>query len=155
MSKITIISVGRIKTPFWREAAEHYRKRLENGNQIREIRVKDADPSLPPAKKNAQEGARILEALPAGHEYICLDEKGKQMESKQLAALLETLSARSRPPCFIIGGAYGLSAEVLAAAHKKLSLSDMTFPHELAQVILLEQLFRADSILRKSGYHHE
>lgn len=150
-----MISVGRIKTPFWREAAAHYRARLERGHQLELCSVKDADSALPPEARMRQEGERILAALPAGATVICLDEHGTAQGSASFAHYLQKLWDDSRPPCFIIGGAYGLSEEVLARAQKKIALGPMTLPHELAQVLLWEQLFRADSILRKTGYHHE
>ena len=158
MQKCSLITVGKIKTAHWREAAENYRKKLRSSLRIEEIVLKDADSSLPAAERNQQEGRRILEAaaaLPAAALLICLDERGSALSSKELAALLEKCALESRHPCFIIGGAYGLSEEVQKAAHKKISLSALTFTHELAQVILWEQLYRADSILRGTGYHHD
>lgn len=155
MVKIYVISVGRIKTPFWRDAVAHYRARLERGYQLEFFSVKDADASLPLDVRIKQEGERILAALPAGASIICLDEHGEAHGSVAFANYLKKLWDNSRPPCFIIGGSYGLAPEVLARAQKKLAFGPMTLPHELAQVLLWEQLFRADSILRKTGYHHE
>ena len=158
MQKCTLISVGKIKTAHWKEAAESYRKKLRSSLKVEETAVKDADPALAPAERNRQAGRRILDAayaLPSSACLICLDERGKSLTSKELAALLEKCALESRHPCFIIGGAYGLSEDVLKAAHRKISLSSLTFTHELAQVILWEQLYRADSILRGTGYHHD
>ena len=105
-------------------------------------------------RRGAREGEAILAALPAGYTLICLDAVGEQLDSPAFARRLETLWAEGRPPCFILGGAYGLHARVLERAHRRLSLGAMTFTHELAQALLWEQLFRADSILRRTGYHH-
>lgn len=154
MPKLYIISVGRIKTPFWRDAAAHYRARLARGYQLEEAVLKDADAALPAAERKRQEGERILAALPGAATLICLDEAGAAMPSQAFAAYLQGLWDAARPPCFIVGGAYGLAGEVLERAHKKLALGPMTLPHELAQVLLWEQLFRADAIIRKTGYHH-
>ncbi len=154
MNKAFFIYVGRIKTPHWLNAIEHYRSRLSKGWQLQELVVKDADPSLPVEARKTQEGERILAALPGGCTWICLDEHGQNPDSPIFAAYLNGLWDKAAPPCFIIGGAYGLSEAILKKAHKKLSLGAMTFPHELACVLLWEQLFRADCIIRKTGYHH-
>jgi 23S rRNA (pseudouridine1915-N3)-methyltransferase len=153
MYKAFLISVGRLKTPFWREAADFYRQRLRLW-RWGEIAVRDADPSLPPEERKKQEGERILTALPRGYARICLHEGGELLDSASFAAFLEGLRAGASPPCFILGGAYGLSGQVLEAADRILSLSPLTFPHELARVLLLEQVYRAESIAAGSGYHH-
>lgn len=155
MAKLYLISVGKIKTGFWREAAEHYRARLSRICRVEAIAVRDGAAALPPEERKQREGERILAALPAGAAWICLDERGQSLSSPALAAKLQKLWEASRPSCFIVGGAYGLAPEVLQKAHEKLSLGPLTLPHELAQVVLLEQLFRADAILRKTGYHHD
>lgn len=155
MSKIFVISVGKIKTTFWHEAVEHYRSRLSRGHQLEHIIVRDADSALAPEARKKQEGERILAALPPGAACICLDEHGEAKTSPAFAAYLQKLWDASRVPCFVVGGSYGLSPEVLQKAQKTLSFGPMTLPHELAQVVLWEQLFRADAILRKTGYHHE
>ncbi|MDL2285794.1 23S rRNA (pseudouridine(1915)-N(3))-methyltransferase RlmH [Desulfovibrio sp. OttesenSCG-928-F07] len=154
MNKAYLITVGRIKTAFWRDAAEHYRLRLSKGWALKETVVKDADSALPVTERQQQEGERILAALPAGCAVICLDEHGQSYSSVAFAGFLNTLWDKAMPPCFIIGGAYGLAENVLQRAHKKISFGPMTLPHELACVVLWEQLFRADCILRKTGYHH-
>lgn len=158
MAKCIILSVGKLKIPFWKEAAEYYRKKLRHTWKVEEIQVRDGEAALPPEERKRQEGARLLAALPpaaSGAVHICLDEYGKECSSKDLAELLRQCQLETRSPCFIVGGAYGLSAELLHCAHRRISLSRLTFTHELAQVLLWEQLYRADSILRNTGYHHE
>lgn len=155
MPKIYIVTVGRIKTKFWQDAALHYRLRLERAHQLDVAVIKDAASSLQAEARKKQEGARILDSMPSGATWVCLDEHGVSMTSKDFAAYVKKMWDSARPPCFIVGGSYGLSDEVLEKAHKKISFGPMTLPHELAQVMLWEQLFRADSILRKTGYHHE
>ena len=84
-----------------------------------------------------------------------LDEHGQKLSSPQLAALLRRLDQEARGrACFVVGGAWGLDDSVRQRAFKVLSLSDMTLPHELARVVLLEQIYRAECILRKVPYHH-
>lgn len=154
MNKLYIVSVGRVKTPFWQKAVSNYRDRLKRGYQITEQVIKDADVALPVEARKKQEGERIIAALPAAATWICLDQHGDSMTSVKFAEYLKLFWDKSRPACFIVGGAYGLSDEVLQKVPHKISFGPMTLPHELAQVVLWEQLFRADSILRRTGYHH-
>ncbi|MDR2504428.1 MAG: 23S rRNA (pseudouridine(1915)-N(3))-methyltransferase RlmH [Deltaproteobacteria bacterium] len=154
MHKAVLLCVGRLKTTFWKEAVALYRQRLRPRWRIQEINVRDSGPDLPPEAVRERDGAALLAALPAGHTHICLDERGTQFTSPELAEWLQKLWDASAPPCFIIGGPWGLTGRVLEAADLRLSLSRMTLPHELAHVLLWEQLFRADSILRRTGYHH-
>lgn len=147
--------MGKVKTPFWREAAEHYVKRLSRWRRVELTEVRDGDAALAPAARSAQEGQRLLAALGApGIATIALDEGGEALDSPALAALLRRLDEQALRPAFVIGGPFGLSPEVLAASPRRLSLSAMTWPHELARVLLLEQLYRAECILRKVPYHH-
>lgn len=157
MPPIHIIAVGRLREPHWKNAADAYAKRLKRGYALTETIIKDGDAALSPADRAAVEGERILQALggqSGGLTPVCLDENGETMSSVAFAALLRRWFDTAHTPCFIIGGAYGLSDAVRAKAVKTLSLSPMTFPHELARVLLLEQLYRADAILRNSPYHH-
>lgn len=155
MKQIRIIAVGKIREPFWAQAAGHYLKRLSHSMKVQEVIVKDGNARLSPDARSAEEGERILAALLPTDIPICMDEHGKTRTSVQFARFLEdAVLDGNRTPCFIIGGAFGLSAPVLEACRHKISLSPMTFTHEMARVLLLEQLYRADSILRGSPYHH-
>ncbi len=155
MKHIKLIAVGKIKEPFWADAVTHYRKRLGHSLKIQEVLVKDGNAKLPTAERNIEEGNRILAALSPADIPIGMDEHGKTYPSVRFAAFLEDLSLDgNRVPCFIIGGAFGLSPAVLTACRHTISLSPMTFTHEMARVLLYEQLYRADAILRGSPYHH-
>lgn len=157
MKKVTLITVGKIKTRHWLGAVEHYRKNLHNKLGVAQVTVKDGSPDLPPSARMRQEGERLLAALqslPGARQIFCLDEYGDTLDSRSLAALLDTCWLKAATPCFIIGGAYGLDETIRKSAAKLISLSRLTFTHELAQVIFWEQLFRADAIQRNSGYHH-
>ena len=101
----------------------------------------------------AAEGDQILSKLGAKEQVVLLDERGRQLTSKSLAARLSDWQSDARDLCFVIGGPDGLSPEVLAEASMKLSLSDLTFPHTLAKVMLVEQLYRAWTILKNHPYH--
>ncbi|ABB39088.1 SPOUT methyltransferase [Oleidesulfovibrio alaskensis G20] len=155
MRSIRIIAVGRLKTAHWKTAAEHYLTRLTRAFKVEETIIKDGNAALPPLERNAQEGARIVAALTPADLAVCMDETGRQFTSQQFSAFLTPMweNANLRP-CFIIGGAYGLSDEVRGKARHTMALSAMTFPHEMARVVLYEQLYRADAILRGTPYHH-
>ena len=155
MPQIHIIAVGRLREPHWKNAADAYQRRLQRGYDLTETIVKDGDASLVAADRTSIEGARILQAMKGNIMPVCLDEHGETMTSPQFARFLQQTIDAARTPCFIIGGAYGLDGSVKERAAKLLSLGPMTFPHELARVLLLEQLYRADSILRGRPYHHE
>lgn len=155
MRRIRFIWVGKLKKGWWQEAAGEYLRRIGPQLPCDEATVKDAPAHLDPEAKRVWEGERILEKL-GPHDFpVALDEHGKTMTSPALAKKLTAWTEDpATAPCFIVGGAYGLSDAVLAACRARLSLSPMTFPHELARVILLEQVYRALSIAKGSPYHH-
>lgn len=147
--------MGKLKTPFWKDAAAHYLTRIKRWRHLEYTEVRDGDAALPPDQRNALEGRRIVEALAPQDVALVLDERGQKLSSPQLAALLRRLDQEARGrACFVVGGAWGLDDIVRQRAFKVLSLSDMTLPHELARVVLLEQIYRAECILRKVPYHH-
>lgn len=150
-----LLSVGKLKIPFWKDAAAHYSRRINRWRRLECVEVRDGDPALPQDKRNELEGRRLLEALGPQDVPLVLDERGITLTSPELARLLQELDDRGMGrACFIIGGAYGLDEAVRRRAWKLVRLSSMTFPHELARVLLLEQLYRAECILRKVPYHH-
>lgn len=155
LKPLRLIAVGRLRTPHWIGAAEHYVTRNSRWRQFIETDVRDGNASLPILARNAIEGKEILAALNPEDIPICLDEHGKSMTTETFASFLQRLSENaSRRPCFIIGGAFGLAPDVLKAAAHVLALGPMTLPHELARVLLLEQIYRAESIIRGLPYHH-
>ena len=148
--------MGKIRTSFWREAVEHYAQRIRRWRPLDVTEVRDGDAALPAPRRNEQEARRLLEALSPQDTAIVLDERGASLTSPQLAALLQKLDQEaSGRPCFLIGGPFGLTDEVRGAARRMISLGPMTLPHELARVLLLEQLYRAECIARRIPYHHE
>ena len=155
LKQLHLISVGKPKAVHWRDAATHYLERLGYWRNVRESIIKDADASLPVSKRKSEEGKRILAAVSKEDIVICLDEHGKSMTSPQFSQFLDNLSSdQTRRPCFIIGGAFGLEREVLSQAKYTMALGPQTLPHELARVVLLEQIYRAECILRNTPYHH-
>jgi 23S rRNA (pseudouridine1915-N3)-methyltransferase len=108
-----------------------------------------------PAHQQRVEGERILAALRPGERVVALDERGKLLDSRQFAAQLGTWRDQgSRQVAFVVGGAYGLDPSVRERADLVLSLSPMTFPHQLVRLLFAEQLYRATAILQGSPYHH-
>jgi 23S rRNA (pseudouridine1915-N3)-methyltransferase len=101
-----------------------------------------------------QEGTELLRRIPEGLEVLALTRTGQGLTSRGLAEVLGEMATYGMPgAAFLVGGAYGLSSEVLARADRRFSLSRMTLPHELARLILVEQLYRAGTILRGEPYH--
>ena len=149
LKPLRIVAVGRLKTPFWKAAAEHYVERLVRWRAFTESIIKDGDPSLPIVDRNALEGKGILSALSASDIPVVLDERGKTFTSRQFSVFLERLSENaSRRPCF------RLDDSVKQAASHLIALGPLTMTHELARVVLFEQLYRAESLTRGLPYHH-
>lgn len=154
MYKIKIISVGKIKKSYWAEAISHYEKMLRPLMRIDVHHVKDC-PQAQPAERKKTECERILEKLHPKDKVLALHEKGVLMNSIEFATFLRPqLEDPQGECCFVVGGALGLSPELLGRAQTLLSLSPMTMPHELAQVVLYEQLFRATTIMANRTYHY-
>lgn len=119
------------------------------------LEIRDASSSLPADARKLQESQYILQQVTGKDLLIGLHEKGAIMTSPEFAAFLRNLDEKDqRRINFIIGGPFGLSAPLLEKCACKISLSAMTWPHELARVLLLEQIFRAECILRNYPYHH-
>lgn len=152
--KITLVAVGRMKEAHWREAAAEYLKRLGPYAAVEVVEVADRDVTRDEARALADEGSDVLRALPDGAHVIALEPGGRRMSSEQFADELgaHMLEGRSRV-AFVIGGAAGFAPVVLARADDRLSLGPMTLPHQLARVVLLEQVYRAFRILRGEPYH--
>ena len=152
--KITLIAVGRLKDRFWREAAEEYLKRLGPYANVRVVEIADRDSGRDEPRALAEEGADILRALPQGAHVIALEIGGQQRSSEGFSAHLDELALAGRSSvAFVIGGSVGLVSDVLARADERISLGPMTLPHNLARVVLLEQLYRAFRISRGEPYH--
>ena len=156
--KITIACVGKIKEKYFVDAIKEYSKRLSRYDKLEIVEV--SDEKAPEILSEAQmqivknkEGERLMKAI--GEAYtiaLCID--GKKLSSPDLAKLLSDKRVGGISHiCFVIGGSLGLSDEVIKRADYRLSFSDMTFPHQLMRVILLEQIYRAERILANEPYH--
>jgi 23S rRNA (pseudouridine1915-N3)-methyltransferase len=152
--RITLVCVGRLKERYWQEAAAEYLKRLTPYARVDVLEVPDRDVTADEDRALAAEAAAIARVLPDGAEVVTLDIGGKARSSEALAEWLEELGTRGRSHvAFVIGGAAGLHPDVLARADERMSLGPMTLPHQLARVVLLEQLYRAFRIIRGEPYH--
>ena len=156
MSKIGFIWVGKLKESFSKDGCALYWKKLSRFIKLEESMVKDGPSKLPNAERNKKEGEGILSKVKKGDVLIIMDEHGDRLTSRELAKRVQKWAdAPNQRPVFVIGGPFGLSDEVKAAARHKIRLSDMTLPHELARLLLLEQLYRAGTILKNMPYHHD
>ncbi len=157
--KISIISIGNIKEKYLKDAISEYTKRLSKWTRIEFLNASDEAICDNPSQKEIEiiknkEGEKILKMLPNNSYKIVLDLRGEMITSEGLAEkLLDVFSYNNSHICFIIGGSLGLSKAVIDKADYKLSFSKMTFPHQLMQVILLEQIYRAFKINNNEAYH--
>ena len=150
-----MIVVGKTKGVL-AEAVHDYEGRARRYWKLSVTEVPAGGPgaSAQAARVREAEAERILERISDGLEVIALTRVGDTMGSRELASYLAELGTRSAPGvCFVVGGAYGLDDRVLRRARRKLSLSDLTLPHEMARLVLAEQLYRAGTIVRGEPYH--
>ena len=154
-----VIAVGKLGEAYLRQAAEEYEKRLKaycrlTVTQIPEYRLPDAPSPAQIQRGLEEEGHAILEKLPRGAFSVALCVEGRQLSSPELARRLEELkSAGESRAAFLIGGSWGLDEAVKKKCRLLLSMSSMTFPHQLARIMLLEQLYRAFTISAGQKYH--
>ena len=147
-----LLAVGRLR-PSYREACDDYLRRLGRSVKVTEVEVKEAS-RAPTTNARREEEARWLQArMPGGATVVALAREGSAWTSEELAARLEGWRVAARPVAFIIGGSHGLAPALLASAAVPWSLGPLTLPHELARVIVVEQLYRAFTILRGEPYH--
>lgn len=156
---ISIICVGKLKERYWSDAVSEYSKRLKSYCNLEIVELKEA--RLPdkagPAEEQAvkeAEGEEILKKIRDGVYVVTLEVKGKMLSSPKLAEKMEKLAVDGVSHiAFVIGGSLGLSEAVSCRADFKLSFSEMTFPHQMMRVILLEQVYRSFKIIRNETYH--
>ncbi len=159
MINLNIICVGRLKEQYLRDASAEYIKRMQTICKLTVTEIPAEKISDNPSQKEIDraletEGKKIIEKIPKGAAVFAMCIEGKQRSSEELSAELDTLALMGvSNAVFIIGGSFGLSDEVKAKSKYRLSMSKMTFPHQLARIMLLEQLYRAAQISIGSKYH--
>ena len=146
---ITILCVGKLKEQYWIDAVDDYAQRLSKYCTLKIDEIKESE-----RDDKDEEGASLLKRIKKEDYVITLEIKGKHIDSDDLANTLETLSISGKSKVvFVIGGSEGLSKEVSDRADFRLSFSKMTFPHRLARVMLLEQVYRSFKIIKNEKYH--
>ncbi|TGX86542.1 23S rRNA (pseudouridine(1915)-N(3))-methyltransferase RlmH [Muribaculum intestinale] len=156
--KIELIVVGKTTTPYLKEGIEHYVKRLTHyvPYEIRTISDIKTSKALTAERQKEMEGEFILQQIQPGDRVVLLDEHGREMTSREFAGYLEkAMSTVGKRLLFVVGGPYGFSKKVYDRADGKLSLSQMTFSHEMIRLFFTEQVYRAMTILRGEPYHHD
>lgn len=156
MYRLTIIAVGALKEPFWKDAIAEYAKRLGPFAKARVIEVSETP------FKSAGEAATVMKAeaealrakVPDGAFTIALDKDGKSLSTEKFAELIAREGEGGREIAFLIGGPLGLDPALAAECHARLSLSALTFTHGEARAILFEQLYRAMTVLAGKAYHY-
>ena len=155
--KLKLILTGKTKAGYLQEGVDEYLKRIRRYAPL----IVETIPDLRVSRKmntgevKKLEGQQILQRLRPADHVILLDEQGKRFTSEAFAHYLEGLEGRTGQTVFITGGAYGFSEEVIARGDQKISLSDMTFSHQMVRLIFSEQLYRAYTILNGEPYHHK
>lgn len=155
--KLRLICVGKLSADWQQQAAADYGARLKHYFPFETVELKEEKGGRKGATANLvrREGERILKKIPAPSRAVILDEGGSNPTSEKLARQLqEEMLHDGRDWCLIIGGPYGLDAAVRQRADQTLSLSAMTLTHQLARILLLEQLYRAGTILNNEPYHN-
>jgi len=149
--------MGKTRFPFIRDGVDNYLKRLKRYTDfsIRELPELKNTSSWPQPKVLKEEGMHILKALADKDFVVLLDERGKEMDSIQFAEFLDRKHQEAlKSMVFVVGGAYGFSRDVYDRGNIQLSLSKMTFSHQVVPLFFTEQLYRAFSIIRGAPYHH-
>lgn len=156
MIRITVVAVGKLKERFWTDACAEYLKRLKAYAKVEVKEIADIDPAKAGGVDAARdrEGSAVLAAVPEQSHAILLAIEGKERSSEGLARRLDDLALTGKSDLtFIVGGSDGVSDAVRARADEQLSFGPITLPHNLARVVLLEQVYRAFKISRGEPYH--
>ncbi len=156
--KITLLTMGRTDIPWVREGLQTYVSRLEHYVRFSLVEIPELKnvSALSLGNIKSREGELLLKNVKASDCLVLLDEHGRELRSLEFASeLSDMLSHGGKDIVFAIGGAYGFSPDVYGRADRKLSLSRMTFSHQMVRTIFAEQLYRAFTIMRGEPYHHE
>lgn len=158
MISVTVIAVGKLKESYLRDGCAEYIKRLGAYADVKVVEIAEERAGDNPCESEirsiiSKEGERIISRIPKGSAVIPLCIEGREYSSPDFSALIEKISLTSSHICFVIGGSFGLSDEVKMLGRERLSFGRMTLPHQLARMVLLEQIYRAFSISNNSKYH--
>ena len=153
--RIAVVCVGRLRGPPFADDFEHYRRLLSRYARVEVVEVREGGGGADRVPETlAKEGDALLASF-SDQAFVCvLDREGTERSSLELAGWLEERRRSGRDLCLVVGGAFGLDPRVLERADDRLSFGPLTLPHQLARVVLLEQLFRAHKILAREPYHY-
>ena len=153
--KIVVLSVGRVRQRFVLDAEGEYLQRIKGSFQVDLVELGMESPeSMKPAEVQAREAEEVLKKIKNFDYLVVLDERGKEMSSKALSEFIQTrMNSGIKRVCFVIGGAYGFAEKVRQEADLILSLSALTFPHQLTRMLLVEQLYRSHTLIKGISYH--
>lgn len=154
MHKINIVAVGNLKEKYWKDAIDEYEKRLK---RFADVEIKEV-PEFSGSSKSSVEQVKKIECDELSKKVtgfvISMDKSGKQFTSEEFAAFLDSqFSNGAKALTFVIGGSNGLTEEFVKQSNSALSFGKITFPHQLMRVVLLEQIYRAETILNNIAYH--
>ena len=156
--KIVFLTVGKTEDAYLKEGIDKYVKRLKHYTKLEIVEINELKntKALTADQQKIKEAELILKKLSPIDHVVLLDEKGAEFSSKQFAAYLDKKAINSTSTLFfIVGGPYGFDDSVYARANDKLSLSRMTFSHQMIRLLFVEQLYRAFTIIKGEPYHHE
>jgi 23S rRNA (pseudouridine1915-N3)-methyltransferase len=149
---LVILAVGRLRSSY-REACDDYLRRLSRYVKVREMEVREASRAPTVEAQREEEAGRLVARAPGGATMVALAREAPAWTSEELAGRMEGWRMAARPLAFVIGGSRGLAPDLLASAAARWSLGPLTLPHELARVVVTEQLYRAFTIIRGEPYH--
>ncbi len=158
MATIKIITVGTLKEDYLKGAVAEYEKRISGFCKVESVNIKEAKlPSVPSdgdiRRALSEEAKQILAAMPDRSYKIAMCVEGRQFSSEELAQRIDTAFSSANEICFVIGSSHGLDDSVKNAADLRLSVSKLTFPHQLMRVVLLESIYRCLNIIKGTKYH--
>lgn len=153
--KIVVLSVGRVRQRFVLDAEGEYLQRIKGSFQVELVELGMESPeSMKPADVQAREAEEVLKKTKSYDYLVVLDERGKEMTSMALSEFVQArMNSGIKSVCFVIGGAYGFAEKVRQEADLILSLSALTFPHQLTRMLLVEQLYRSHTLIKGISYH--
>ena len=156
--KIKLVSIGKTDANYLKEGVEIYTKRMKHYNAFEIIEIPDLKKTknLSEAQQKTMEGDKILKMIAPTDKVVLLDEKGKEFNSEGFASFFDkNLNQSVKTLVFVIGGPYGFSKEMYSRADQKIALSQMTFSHQMIRLFIVEQIYRAFTILKGEPYHHK
>ena len=157
--KLTVITVGKLKEKYWVDAVKEYKKRISKYAKIELIEVADEKEPNNASEKDIEmikdkEGERILSKIKDSQHVVTLEIEGKEYTSESLAKQYQTwMNTGKSDVVFVIGGSNGIGREMKKRSNQEISFGSLTYPHQMMKVMILEQLFRVNKILRNESYH--